>query len=139
VPTGPLRSVRLESPYIDVLIEHPAYFGTPDFRQEQAIGVLDTGASLVVAPLRMAQRLGLHRVARRDVDTPSGSYRANIYEAVVTIPALSAVYSVQVAALIGEVEPGIETQPRVLLGKSLLQHFHFCMLGPERAYTLELP
>jgi predicted aspartyl protease len=115
------------------------HFGTPHFRQEDVPGVLDTGASLVVLPLLLSQRLGLNRIARRDVQTPSGTHRAWIYDALVTIPELAVTHEVEVASIIAPMGNDIEGQPPVLLGKGLLQHFHFCMLGPERRYTLAVP
>ena len=133
------KVLELRDPYVSVLIDHPLYYGTDECRQIEADGILDTSATLVVLPLRTAQQLGLTRIGRRDVDTPSGRYRATIYEAIVTIPSLSVCYPVQVASLLDVAGPDIEFQPRVLLGKSLLQHLHFCMLGPERRFTLAVP
>ena len=133
------KILELRHPSVSVLIDHPLYYGTADCRQIEAEGILDTGATLVVLPLRTAQQLGLNRIGKRDVDTPSGKYRATIYEAIVTIPSLSVSYPVQVASLLDVAGADIEFQPRVLLGKSLLQHLHFCMLGPERRFTLTVP
>lgn len=132
-------TVELNQPLLDVLIDHPAFYGTQSCRQIEACGILDTGATLVVLPMRMAQQLGLSRIARRDVDTPSGRHRATIFEAIVTIPILSVAYPVEIAAIFDLAGADIEFQPRVLLGKSLLQHLHFCMLGPQRRYTLSAP
>lgn len=130
--------IELLNPIVSILIDHRDYWGTPSRRQCEAQAVLDTGATLVVLPWSMTQELGLHRVGRRDVETPSGRHRAYIFEVVVTIPALSQSHAVEAAALLG-VSSDIELAPRVLLGKSWLQHFHFCMLGPERLYTLAVP
>jgi predicted aspartyl protease len=105
----------------------------------EANEILDTGATFVVLPMAMSQRLQLNRIGKRDVDTPSGRYRATIFEAIVTSPILSVAYPVQVASIFDLQGADIESQPRVLLGKSLLQHLHFCMLGPERRYTLGVP
>jgi predicted aspartyl protease len=133
------KTIELKEPLLHVLIDHPAYYGTQFCRQGEAIGILDTGATLVVLPMRMAQQLGLSRIGKRDVDTPSGRHRATIFEAVVTIPVLGVSYPVEVASIFDLTSADIEFQPRVLLGKSLLQHLHFCMLEPERRYTLSVP
>ena len=133
------KTLELCEPVISVLINHPVFYGTSDCRQIQADGILDTGATLVVVPLRTAQQLGLNRIGKRDVDTPSGRHRATIYEAIVTVPSLQVAYPVQVASILDFSGADIELQPRVLLGKSLLQHLNFCMLGPERRYTLAVP
>ncbi len=135
----PPKTLELREPIVSVIIDHPAFYGTRECRQIEAEGILDTGATLVVLPLRAAQELGLTRIGKRDVDTPSGKHRATIYEAIVTIPSLSVSYSVQVASILGFAGADIEFQPRVLLGKSLLQHLHFCMLGPEKRFTLAVP
>lgn len=133
------KTIELFEPWLDVLIDHPAYYGSQACRQIEVRGILDTGATLVVVPMRLSQQLGFTRIAKRDVETPSGRYRATIFEAIVTIPALSVSYPVEVASIFDVQGTDIEFQPRVLLGKSLLQHLHFCMLGPERRYTLSVP
>jgi predicted aspartyl protease len=135
----PNQTLELTAPILSVLIDHPAFYGTANCRQMEAEGILDTGATLVVLPLRSAQQLGLTRIGKRDVDTPSGKHRATIFEAIVTIPSLSVAFPVQVASILGFAGADIEFQPRVLLGKSLLQYLNFCMLGPARRFTLSVP
>jgi predicted aspartyl protease len=135
----PARSVTLREPRIDVIIQRPSSLGSPYPVQCEVEGLLDTGATTVVIPLAMAQSLGLTKVGRKDIDTPSGSQFAYIYDAEILVPALGQVHEVAVASLIGIVSPGPNSVPLVLLGKSLLQHFHFCMYGPEGTFTLSVP
>jgi predicted aspartyl protease len=136
---NPSKQLELREPSVRVLIDHPNHYGTTECKQFEAFGLLDTGATLVVIPWTMAQSLGLNRIAKRDVQTPSGRHRASIFIAMVTIPELGMVHEVEVASIIGGQGGDIESQPPVLLGKSLLQHFNFCMLGPEKRYTLTVP
>lgn len=133
------KQLELRDPSVRVLIEHPDHYGTSGCQQVEAIGLLDTGATLVVLPWGMAKSLGLNRIAKRDVQTPSGRHRASIFLAIVTIPDLGIVHEVEVASIIGGQGSDIETQPPVLLGRSLLRHLNFCMLGPLKRYTLTVP
>jgi predicted aspartyl protease len=133
-----VRQIELTDPAVTVLIDNPGHWGSSSPRQREARAILDTGATLVVLPWTMTRELGLQRIARRDVETPSGRHRAMIFEIVVTLPALAQAHVVEAASL-PDVASDIEMQPRVLLGKSWLQRFHFCMLGPERRYTLTVP
>lgn len=130
------KQIELRDPSVQVLIDHPEFYGTSKCKQVETIGLLDTGATLVVLPWVMANDLGLHKIAKRDVQTPSGRHRASIFIAMVTIPQLGVVQEVEVASIIGGAGSDVETQPPVLLGRSLLQHFNFCMLGPRKLYTL---
>jgi hypothetical protein len=133
------RTVTLAQPRIGVIIENPRSYGSPDPVQIEVEGILDTGATLVLIPLATAQRLALTRISRCDVETPASRQRGYVYDAVVSVPLLGQVHEVQVASLTGVLPPGPDEVPLVLLGKSLLRHYHFCMLGPEGKYTLSVP
>jgi predicted aspartyl protease len=133
------KTIPLSQPRIDVIIESPSSFGTTNPNQFEGEGILDTGATLVVIPLVVAQKLGLRRVGRRDINTPGHKQRGYIYDAIVSVPILKQMHEVQVAAIIDTVHSGPDDVPLILLGKSFLQHYHFCMYGPEGKYELSVP
>jgi hypothetical protein len=135
----PDRAIKLTQPRVSVLIDNPRMYGTSQPMQAEVEGLLDTGATLVVIPLEMSMRLGLSRIGRRDIRTPSGQHRGNIYGGIITIPAFQRVLEVEIASIIGPTGNGPDAVPLVLLGKSFLRYFNFCMYGPEGTFSLAVP
>jgi predicted aspartyl protease len=133
------KSIILSRPRVSVLIDNPRSFGSPNPRQIEIEGLLDTGATLVVIPLTMAAHLGLARVGRCDIQTPSGQHRGFLYDGIITLPALNQTCEVQIASIVNASFDGPDTLPLVLLGKAFLQHFNFCMYGPEATFSLAVP
>jgi predicted aspartyl protease len=112
--------VELKEPRIEVLVDHPDFFGTPEYRQHAGTGLIDTGATVLFVPWWLTARLGLYRITKRDVETASARHRAHIFAVVITLPVPSLTMEIEAASIPDATVSGVDQPGQILLGRSVL-------------------
>ena len=98
------------------------------------IALWDTGANCSVITNEIAEELGLVSLAKRKVNTPSGSHEANVYYIDVKLPSKLVIPKLQVCS-------GISHQWDILIGMDIISMGDFAVsnFNGKTTFTFRLP
>jgi aspartyl protease family protein len=103
---------------------HGHYVASGSINGEPVVMLLDTGASDIAVPEKMADRLGLERLASIEVSTANG-----VAEAWVTRIAEVRIGNIVLTDVRASINPGMNHDDSVLLGMSALKNVEFAQKG----------
>ncbi len=125
-PNQKIHSIQNSDQYIDIILKRNRsghYVGTGIFNGHKAVFLLDTGATAVAIPSRMAKQLGLKKGQRITISTANG--RSTGYQTKINTLDIGQIHLNNIKAII---TPNLE---EILLGMSVLKHLEFTQRGDQ--------
>jgi predicted aspartyl protease len=111
---------ELDEPYLTFSLSHHVRTGV----SVSVRGIIDTGASRICIPTRLAQQVGLRAIGSAEATTASGVVQSTLYAVQVHFPVLGYSRTIEVIAPQNE---NFETP--TLIGMSVLRDFNILFHG----------
>ena len=117
------------------VIEITLHGSSSELPTEELEGIIDTGASVICLDKRVAVRLGLTAINRKQMEVADGTLvESTVYMAEMAIPGLGFRDWVEVHAL-----PMTRPSQRVLIGRSFFRNYLVTYNGPEERFHYYRP
>jgi predicted aspartyl protease len=137
----PPKSIwRGREPYLSCALSNPnADLG--EAKQIEVLGLIDTGATVVLIPIHVARELQLTKIDHATIQTAGSVHQGIVYDCRIMIQELAYIGEIRVCSIRGatmNAGPNNDPSVTILLGRSLLRRFHLNFDGPANEFSLSL-